>query len=117
LATEPLPVAALGITVPVGDVLGFTDIDEIKTSEGPSFVFEMTGCVYRPEQADMNHWKISGEPDVELSNGAVPTAMTTCTQIVNRIPDVINAQPGFVTVEKLPQLRYRAFSLETYLSQ
>jgi 4-hydroxy-tetrahydrodipicolinate reductase len=116
LATEPLPVAALGITVPVGDVLGFTDIDEIKTSEGPSFVFEMTGCVYRHGQADMNHWKIVGEPDVELSNGAVPTATTTCTQIVNRIPDVINAQPGFVTVEKLPQLRYRAFSLETYLS-
>jgi 4-hydroxy-tetrahydrodipicolinate reductase len=116
LATEPLPVAALGITVPVGDVLGFTDIDEIKTSEGPGFIFEMTGCVYRPEQADMNHWKIAGEPDVELSNGAVPTATTTCTQIVNRIPDVINAQPGFVTVEKLPQLRYRAFSLETYLS-
>lgn len=116
LATEPLPVASLGITVDVGNVLGFTDIDEIKTSEGPNFVFEMTGCVYRPGQTDMNHWKIAGEPDVELSNGAVPTAMTTCSQLVNRIPDVINAQPGFITAEKLPRLRYRAFSLETYLS-
>jgi len=115
LATKPLPVASLGITVAVGDVLGFTDIDEIKTSEGPSFVFEMTGCVYRSNQTDMNHWKIMGEPDVELSNGAVPTAMTTCTQLVNRIPDVINAQSGFITVEKLPRLRYRAFNLETYL--
>ena len=34
--------------------------------------------------------------------------MTTCTQLVNRIPDVINAEPGFVTIEKLPKLRYRA---------
>ena len=116
LASEPLLVASLGVTVAAGNVLGFTDIDEIKTSEGPSFVFEMTGCVYRPDQTDMNHWKITGEPGVELSNGAVPTAMTTCAQLVNRIPDVINARPGFITVEKLPRLRYRAFSLETYLS-
>jgi len=29
---------------------------------------------------------------------------------------VINAQPGFITAEKLPRLRYRAFNLETYLS-
>ena len=34
--------------------------------------------------------------------------MTTCTQLVNRIPDVINAEPGFVTIEKLPKLHYRA---------
>ena len=41
--------------------------------------------------------------------------MTTVTQLVNRIPDVINAPPGFVTIEKLPRLRYRAFPLSQYL--
>jgi hypothetical protein len=50
-----------------------------------------------------------------LSNGTVPTQTTTCTQLVNRIPDVIAAPPGLVTVEKLPRLRYRAFPLHTYL--
>ena len=38
--------------------------------------------------------------------------MTTCTQLVNRIPDVINAPPGFITIEKLPRPRYRTYPLE-----
>jgi 2,4-diaminopentanoate dehydrogenase len=34
---------------------------------------------------------------------------------VNRIPDVINAPPGFITVDQLPRPRYRAFPLGAYL--
>ena len=41
--------------------------------------------------------------------------MTTVTQLVNRIPDVINAPPGLVTIEKLPRPRYRAYPLGAYL--
>jgi hypothetical protein len=66
-------------------------------------------------EGDINEWQIAGEPDLVLSNGTVPTQTTTCTQLVNRIPDVIAAPPGLVTVEKLPRLRYRAFPLHTYL--
>jgi 4-hydroxy-tetrahydrodipicolinate reductase len=40
---------------------------------------------------------------------------TACTQVINRIPDVINAPPGFVTVSELPRLRYRHFPLQSYL--
>jgi 4-hydroxy-tetrahydrodipicolinate reductase len=42
--------------------------------------------------------------------------MTTCTQVVNRIPDVINAPPGFVTVDMLPRLAYRPHRLDQYVS-
>jgi 4-hydroxy-tetrahydrodipicolinate reductase len=35
---------------------------------------------------------------------------------VNRIPDVINSAPGFVTVEQLPPLRYRPLPFERYIT-
>ena len=41
--------------------------------------------------------------------------MATCTQVVNRIPDVINASPGFATVVDLPRPRYRHFRLDRYV--
>lgn len=98
---------ALGIDLAPGDVAGFTDIDRIETAEGPAFVFEMSGRVYGTGEGDINEWTIEGEPNLFLSNGTVPTQTTTCTQLVNRIPDVIAAPPGIVTVDKLPRLRYR----------
>lgn len=115
IATEPMKSVSLNATVQPGDVIGFTDIDEITTLEGPTFSFEMSGKIYGPDEADCNEWKIFGEPNLELSNGAVPSAIVTCTQMVNRVPDVISAEPGYVTMEKLPRLRYRHFPLSSYL--
>lgn len=115
LATEPVFSQSLQKQIRAGDVIGFTDVDEIQTEEGPVFTFEMSGRVYGPDDGDINEWAIEGEPNLVLSNGTVPTQVTTCTQMVNRIPDVIAAPAGFVTAEKLPRLRYRAFPLHTYL--
>lgn len=106
---------SLDLDVAAGNVIGFTDVDEIQTEEGPVFTFEMSGRVYGDSDGDINEWSIEGEPNLVLSNGTVPTQVTTCTQMVNRIPDVIAAPAGFVTTEKLPRLRYRAFPLHTYL--
>ena len=108
IAATAMRSEALGIDLAPGDVVGFTDIDRIETQEGPAFVFEMSGRVYGPGEGDINEWAVEGEPNLFLSNGTVPTQATTCTQIVNRIPDVIAAPPGIVTVDKLPRLRYRA---------
>ncbi|WP_245568232.1 NAD(P)H-dependent amine dehydrogenase family protein [Nocardia jiangxiensis] len=109
--------STLDIKIPTGHVVGFTDIDTIRTVEGPVFALEMTGSVYKEGQGDINDWEIHGEPDLRVVNPAVPTQVTTCTQLVNRIPDVINAAPGFVTVDQLPPLRYRPFPLGAYLAR
>ena len=116
IASSTMHSKALNLDVEGGQVIGFTDVDEIHTQEGPVFTFEMSGRVYGDTDGDINDWEIKGEPDLVLSNGNVPTQITTCTQLVNRIPDVINAEPGFVTMEKLPRLKYRAFGLHTYLT-
>jgi 2,4-diaminopentanoate dehydrogenase len=115
LASEPVRSNSLDVVVPTGAVIGFTDVDTVETVQGPVLSFEMTGRLYLPGEADINEWSIKGEPDLHLSNPRVPTQITTCTQLVNRIPDVINAEPGFVTMEKLPKLTYRAFPLAAYV--
>jgi 4-hydroxy-tetrahydrodipicolinate reductase len=115
IAKQPVPSKSLEITVDTGRVIGFTDVDTVRSHEGITLTFEMTGRLYLEGEADINDWTITGEPELRLVNPAVPTGVTTCTQLVNRIPDVINAPPGFVTIEKLPRLRYRAFPLGMYL--
>jgi 4-hydroxy-tetrahydrodipicolinate reductase len=99
--------ASLGATVPAGAVLGVVDAVTIATREGPTFTFEMAGRVYARGEVDTNEWVVHGEPELRLFNDAVPTRLITCTSVVNRIPDVIEAPPGLVTLDRLPRPRYR----------
>jgi hypothetical protein len=115
IAERPATSNSVGVTVARGRVIGFTDVDTVHTHEGIELTFEMTGRLYYEGEADSNDWTVHGEPELHLSNPAVPTGTTTVTQLVNRIPDVINAPPGLITVEKLPRLRYRTFPLGVYL--
>ena len=107
----PLECKALEITVEPGHVIGFTDIDTVTTEEGVTLVLEMTGKVYAPGESDHNTWTITGEPTLTLVNDTLPTHLTTCSTLVNRIPDVIAADPGYQTLDRLPMLRHRARSL------
>jgi 4-hydroxy-tetrahydrodipicolinate reductase len=117
VAQQPVECKSLGVTVEPGKVVGFTDVDTVKTNQGMTLTFEMTGRLYMPGEADTNDWTVTGEPELHLSNPAVPTGMTTVTQLVNRIPDVINAPPGLITMEKLPRPRYRTYPLGAYVHQ
>jgi 4-hydroxy-tetrahydrodipicolinate reductase len=74
----------------------------------------MSGSIYSEGEVDVNEWKIFGEPDLNLTNIDVPTRLVTCSTAVNRIPDVINAKPGLITLNQLPQPRYKHHSLEKY---
>lgn len=113
IAEADTPSRRLSRVITAGRMLGVTDTVTITSREGPSFTFEQTGCVYGAGQSDLNEWVVRGEPaELRLRNDHVPTQLATCTQVVNRIPDVIAAPPGFVTVSALPRLRYRHFPLQ-----
>ncbi len=75
----------------------------------------MDGRVYGEGETDTNEWLVRGEPDLHLRNDDVPTRLITCTSVVNRIPDVINAPPGLVTLDRLGKPRYKHGPLERYL--
>jgi hypothetical protein len=115
IAQKPVESKSLGVTVQPGRVIGFTDVDTVRSHQGMTLTFEMSGRLYTEGESDVNDWTVEGEPRLRLTNPEVPTMMSTVCQMVNRIPDVINARPGFVTIEKLPRLRYRTYPLGVYV--
>jgi len=109
---------ALGRPISAGCVVGVVDGVTLATREGPTLSFEMAGRLYEEGDTDMNEWVVRGHPsELHLRNDRVPTRLITCTSVVNRIPDVINAEPGFLTLDRLPRLRYRHFPLHHYLAR
>jgi len=59
---------------------------------------------------------VRGAPaPVRLENVGYSTRALTGSIITNRVPDVLNAQPGFVTIDKLPPSRYRPLPLAHYV--
>jgi 4-hydroxy-tetrahydrodipicolinate reductase len=101
--------------IPAGGVIGLDITIEIPTIEGIVFRGTMTGRAYDEGETDFNEWVIKGEPTIHMRNDNPPTLLGTSSQIVNRIPDVINAEPGFITIDQLPKLTCKLRSLEQYL--
>lgn len=110
-----VPCAVLGLTVKAGDVTGKVTEVDVETAQGTSLHLELRERLYREGETDLNRWVLHGCPEVVLENPSPATDVLTCATMVNRIPDVIEAPPGYVTVDRLPKLRYRPLSLERYL--
>ena len=71
--------------------------------------------VYTEEEKDINDWTIFGEPTTRTVNEEPNTVLLTCADVVNRIPDVINSVPGYVTTDKFGELNYRVKPLNEYV--
>ena len=52
-----------------------------------------------------NDCTIFGEPDTRFVVSEPDTVRLTCATVVNRIPDVINAEPGFIPTSKMGELK------------
>ncbi len=105
----------LGMDIPAGNATGMSAVVTTKTREGIDIETECIGKVYGPDEYDKNEWMICGEPDTTVSIPKPDTVRLTCSTIVNRIPDVVNAEPGFTTTDKMPVLEYRTKALDEYV--
>lgn len=97
--------STLGITVKTGMATGMSAVVTTKTKEGITLETECIGKVYNKDEFDRNEWTVYGEPDTTLVIEKPNTVELTCTTIVNRIPDVIKAEAGFVPTSRMGELK------------
>jgi 4-hydroxy-tetrahydrodipicolinate reductase len=105
----------LGTVIPAGNVIGMGAVATTETKEGVTIETECIGIVYGQGEEDYNESVSIGVPDMEILIKNPATVEMTCATIVNRIPDVINAQPGYVPTSRMPVLKYRAHDLHHYV--
>ena len=112
---EDLESSTLGIKIPAGNATGMSAIVTAETKEGITIEAECIGKVYASNEVDTNEWTIIGEPETTITVKQPSTVELTCANIVNRIPDVLNAEPGFIPTSRMPAPTYRVESLEKYV--
>lgn len=105
----------LGRVIPAGDVVGTKEIVTTTTEEGVVITTSDVCYVFDEGEYDSTNWYITSAPDtpgivVELPK--VKTHLLTMSTITNRIPDVINAEPGYQPNAVLADARYHVKAIE-----
>ena len=108
--------STLNMTVKAGDATGMSAVVTTETEEGIVVETECVGKVYAPEEFDRNVWTVEGEPTTTITVDKPATVELTCATVVNRIPDTINALPGYVTTEKFGELNFKVKKLNEYVN-
>ena len=78
-----------------------------ETKEGITIVSECIGKVYSKDDCDKNEWTVYGEPNTTFVVERPGTVELTCATIVNRIPDLLASESGFVPTSKMGELKYK----------
>lgn len=112
---EDIYSSTLDMTVKSGAATGMSAVVTTETKEGITIESECIGKVYAPDEFDKNIWTVEGEPTTTITVEKPATVELTCATVVNRIPDVINSEPGYVTTEKICDLYYKTKPLDKYI--
>ncbi|WP_315928184.1 hypothetical protein [Mesorhizobium sp. SP-1A] len=106
LAEADMPVEKLGRTIRKGTTCGTME----------RVVFELEGGVVAEGQFIMrflpqgegafNEWIVEGNPGMNMRTDNFHGDVITCASLVNRVRDVMDAGPGFLSVDQLRAPRY-----------
>lgn len=103
--------------IPAGRVCGWNQITEIETKEGTTFRCEFMSKICEEEGEEFHGWEIQGQPNLKMVIPGLEPPYIICSSVVNRIPDVINAEPGLVSLDRMPSPMYRSRLPETYINK
>ena len=113
---EDINSTTLGMVVKEGNATGMSAIVTTETEEGITLETKCVGKIYAPDEYDINEWKVEGEPNTTFVVERPATVELTCASVVNRLPDLINSRPGFVSTAEMGDLEYRTKPLHTYVN-
>ena len=112
----PIKSNSLDRVIEPGLITGLSEIYEIETKEGITFRVEFIQKIFKQDETEKITWHIEGTPNISLSFDPFMGGEITCTTLVNRIPDVINAEPGFLAASELAKIKYRPLPLHHYIN-
>lgn len=103
---EDISSSTLKMVVKKGMATGMSAVVTTETKEGITLETECVGKVYAKDDYDKNEWTVYGEPNTTLVIERPNTVELTCASVINRIPDLLKANPGFVPTSKMGELKY-----------
>ncbi len=113
--SEDIFSSTLNMTVKAGDATGMSAVVTSQTQEGIIIKSECIGKVYAPNEFDKNIWTVEGDPTTTIVVEKPATVELTCATIVNRLPDVVNAEAGYIPTEQMGDLQARIKPLNEYV--
>ena len=105
--SEDIESSTLGMVIKAGDATGMSAVVTTETEEGITLETKCVGKVYAPNEFDINEWTVIGEPDTTITVKRPATVELTCASVVNRLPDLVEAEPGFVATACMEDLSYK----------
>ena len=105
---DPIHCLSLDKTIEPGQLIGIVQKLELQTAANLTIRAETALRLRGPEEEEYKQWRVEGEPSYAVRASELDSGFTTASQCVNRLAHVIQAPPGYVTVEKLPKLTFRS---------
>ena len=106
------------LSVAVGKVVGVHSQLVVKTKENIDIVGSVKFSLKPHAETNKGYnvnLKISGDVDIVSHIENIKPTLPVSNQLVNRIPDVLNANPGLLALSDLPRPSYRSKPLESYI--
>lgn len=107
---------AYGKVLEKGKTIGAVLCTTLKTEEGIDIVGRFYYSFAQNGQPGENIWRFEGEPTFTVTTDDPRPDIGTTTDVVNRLPDIIEARPGYLTVKDLPKPFFRCRPLPEYLA-
>lgn len=115
LAKEDIYYETIDRHVKKGQLLGNYVESRITTEEGIDLVCDFVSKMSEEGDTDLNKWEIKGIPTINIITENMQGEITTGSNIINRIPDVINAEPGVIAAGQMPAPFYKVKGLNEYI--
>lgn len=115
IAKEDIFSSTLNMTIKKGDCTGMSAVVTTETEEGITIESECIGKVYSADEFDCNDWTIEGEPNTRVVIERPSTVELTCATVINRIVEVLVAEPGYTTTDQMPENIYKAHDIDEYI--
>jgi hypothetical protein len=105
LDSEPVFSNALGANIEPGICLGTRITTRVRTREGINATSINELRVLKPGEKEHMVWEVQGRPQTVIRVDRTDSMHSSAACMVNRVPDVLNAEPGIQVISQLGPIR------------